>query len=143
MKSLYTTERQKKNDIFHVDGHCDFFKTVFEARYHFCSCQEIRPYLPEQDIEKRTKKREMDELRREYKKQKVYKTQEMGRVSSESNLKQFFCQESCHNKIFHEKYISTDSLFKKIKNRFFLAISNVCRNDIGEYMKRNAEEMIC
>ena len=45
--------------------------------YHFCSCQENRPSLQEQDIERRNKKREMDELRRGSTKEKVYNNQEM------------------------------------------------------------------
>ena len=37
-----------------MDGYCDHCKTVFEAMgcyYHFCSCQEARPSLTDQDIE--------------------------------------------------------------------------------------------
>ena len=44
---------------------------------HLCSCQETRPSLSEQDIERGKKKREMDELRREYIKERVCKIQEM------------------------------------------------------------------
>ena len=69
IQSFYTTGKQKKTDCFLVDGYCDHCKTVFEAMgcyYHFCSCQETRPLLSEQDIERGNKKREMDELRREY-----------------------------------------------------------------------------
>ena len=68
-QSFYTTGKQKKIDCFHVDGYCDHCKTVFEAMgcyYHFCSCQETRPSLSEQDIERGNKKRELDELRREH-----------------------------------------------------------------------------
>ena len=55
-----------------VDGYCDHCKTVSEAMgcyYHFCSCQEARPSLTDQDIE-RGNKREMDDMRREYIKEK-------------------------------------------------------------------------
>ena len=60
-----------------MDGYCDHFKTVIEAMgsyYHFCSCQEARPTLTDQDIELRNKKREMG---REYIKKKGYKVEEM------------------------------------------------------------------
>ena len=41
-------ENRKKTDCFIVDGYCNHCKTVFEAMgcyYHFCSCQEARPFL--------------------------------------------------------------------------------------------------
>ena len=44
---------------------------------YLCSCQETRPSLSEQDIERGNKKPEMDELSREYIKGRVYKNQEM------------------------------------------------------------------
>ena len=69
IESFFTPEKQKKTDCFNVDGYCDHCKTVFEAMgcyYHFCSCQEARPSLLDQDIERSNKKREMDDMRREY-----------------------------------------------------------------------------
>ena len=80
IESFYTTGKQKKIDFFHIDGYCDHCETVFEAMgcyYHFCSCQETCPFMSEQDIERGNKKREMDELRREYIKEKGYNDQEM------------------------------------------------------------------
>ena len=53
---------------------------MFEAMgcyYHFCSCQESRPSLTDQDIERGNKKREMDDMRRDYIKEKGYKNEEM------------------------------------------------------------------
>ena len=79
-QSFYTTGKQKKIDSFHVDGYWDHCNTVFEAMgcyYHFCSCQETRPSLSEQDFERGNKKRQMDELRREYIEERGYKIQEM------------------------------------------------------------------
>ena len=49
--------------------------------YHFCSCQEARPSLTEQDIERGNKRREMDDMRREYIKEKGYKVEECGSVT--------------------------------------------------------------
>ena len=63
-----------------MDGYCDHCKTVFEAMgyyYHFCYRQETRPSLTEQDIEREKKKREVDEMRREYIQEKGYKVEEM------------------------------------------------------------------
>ena len=51
----------EKIDCFNVDGYCNHCKTAFEAMgcyYHFCPCQETRPSLTDEDIEKRNKRRE-------------------------------------------------------------------------------------
>ena len=45
--------------------------------YHFCPCQEVRPFLTEYDIQRGIKKRELDELRRNYIKQKGFTVIEM------------------------------------------------------------------
>ena len=61
-----------------MDGYCDLCKAVFGATeyYHFCSCQEARPSLTHQDIERFNKKREMDDMRREDFKEKEYEIEE-------------------------------------------------------------------
>ena len=79
-ESFYTTGTQKKIDCFKVDGFCAHCNTVFEAMgcfYHYCSCQEVRPALNEQDIERGNKKREMDQMRKEYIKEEGYIVIEM------------------------------------------------------------------
>ena len=66
IQSFCTTGRQKKIDCFSVDGFCSHCNTVFEAMgcfYHFCPCQELRPYLTEEDIQRGSRKRELDELK--------------------------------------------------------------------------------
>ena len=45
--------------------------------YHFCPCQELRPSLTERDINSRSRKRELDELRRSYKQEKEFTVIEM------------------------------------------------------------------
>ena len=77
---FFTTGRQKKRDFFSVDGFCSHCNTVFEAMgcfYHFCLCQELRPSLTEEDIERRSKKRERDALRRHHIPEKSFKVIEM------------------------------------------------------------------
>ena len=168
IQSFYTTGKQKKIDCFHVDGYCDHCKTVFEAMgcyYHFCSCQETCPSLSEQDIERGNKKREMDELRREYIKERGYKIQEMWECEW---WKHFKTDSSIKNHVKtnfpYKRPLSTDSLLEKIKNRSLFGyvqcdlivpdelkptFSNfppifktidVSRNDIGEYLKNYTEE---
>ena len=71
--SFYTTGTQKKIDCFKVDGFCARCKTVFEALgcfYHHCPCQEARPSLTEDDIERGNRKREMEQMRKQYNKEK-------------------------------------------------------------------------
>ena len=60
IESSYTTGTQKKIDCFKVDGFCAHCKTVFEALgcfYHYCPCEETRPSLTVEDIERGNKKR--------------------------------------------------------------------------------------
>ena len=74
IESFFTTSRLKKMDCFSVDGFCSHCNTVFEAMgcfYHFCPCQELRLSLTEEDIQRGSKKRELDALRRHYIQEKV------------------------------------------------------------------------
>ena len=69
IESFFTTGREKKIDCFSVYGFCSHCNTVFEAMvcfYHFCPCQELRPSLTEEDIQRGSKRRELDELIRHY-----------------------------------------------------------------------------
>ena len=80
IESYYTTGTQKKIDCFSVDGYCNYCKTVFEAMgcyFHFCPCQEIRRSLSDDDIKRGTKKIEVDELRKDYIREKGYSIEEM------------------------------------------------------------------
>ena len=80
IESFFTSGKQKKINCFNVDVYCDHCKTVFEAMgcyYHFCSCQEAYPSLTDQKIERGNKRREMDDMRREYIKEKGYKVEEI------------------------------------------------------------------
>ena len=80
IESFFTPSRQKKNDCFSVDGFCSHYNTVFEAMgcfYHFCPCQELRPSLTEKDIQRGSKKRELNALRGHYIQEKGFKFIEM------------------------------------------------------------------
>ena len=80
IESFFTTGRQKKIDCFSVDGFCSLCNTVFEAMgcfYHFCPCQELRPSATEEDIQRGSKKRELDALRRHYLQEKGFNVIEM------------------------------------------------------------------
>ena len=80
IESNVTTGRQKKIDCLSVDGICYHCNTVFEAMgcyYHYCPCQEARPSLTDTDIERGVKKRQQDEMRRDYIQKKGYQIVEM------------------------------------------------------------------
>ena len=67
IESFYSTGRQKRIDRFSVDGFFSHCNTVFEAMgcfHHFCPCQGLRPSLTEDHINRGSKKRELDDLRR-------------------------------------------------------------------------------
>ena len=74
IESNPTTGRQK-SDCFSVDGIFYVCNSVFEAMgcyYHYCSSQEARPSLTDTDIERGVKKRQHDEMRRDYIQQTRY-----------------------------------------------------------------------
>ena len=80
IESFYSTGTQKKIDCFKVYGFCAHCNTVFEAMgcfYHYCPCQEARPSLTEEDIERGNKRRKMDQMRKQYIKEKGYNVVEM------------------------------------------------------------------
>ena len=80
IKSFYTTGRQKKIDCFSVDAFCSHCNTVSGAMgcfYHFYPCQELRPSLTKEDIQRGSKKRELDALRRRYIEEKGFNVIEM------------------------------------------------------------------
>ena len=59
--------------------------------YHFLSCQELRPSLTEGDIQRGSKKREVDELRRHYIQEKSFKVTETWRLyKTPKTVKQYF-----------------------------------------------------
>ena len=84
IESYYTTKTQKKIDCFSLDGYCNHYKTVFEALacyFYFCPSQEARPSLTDDEIKRGTKKREMNELRKDYNREKGYSIEEMWKCS--------------------------------------------------------------
>ena len=168
IESFHTSGNQKKIDCFNVVGYCNHCKTVFEAMgcyYHFCPCQETRPSLSDEDIERGNKRREMDDLRREYIREKGYKIEEMWECEWWQNFK---TNEKVKNHIRsnfpYKRPLSTDSLLEKIRDGSLYGYiqcdlvvpdelkakfsnfppifknTDVGRNDIGEYMQNYAIE---
>ena len=80
IERFFTIGRRKKIDYFRADGFCFHCNNLFEAKgcfYHFCPYQELRPSLIEEDIQRGSKKRELDALRRHYIQEKSLKVIEM------------------------------------------------------------------
>ena len=73
------TGRQKKIDCLSVDGFCSHFNTVFEAMGCFYTSAPVKSCVPltEEDIQRGSKKRELDALRRHYIQEKGFKVIEM------------------------------------------------------------------
>ena len=73
IESNVTSGIQKKIDCFSFDGNCNHCNTIFEARgcyFHYRPCQETRPSLTDNEVKRRLKKREQDQMRKEYIQQK-------------------------------------------------------------------------
>ena len=80
IESNVTTGRQKKIDCLSIEGICNHCNTVFGAMgcyFHYCPFQEARPSLTDNEIMRGIKKREQNQLRKEYIQQKGYKIIEM------------------------------------------------------------------
>ena len=133
--------------------------------YHFCSFQEARPSLTEQDIERGNKKRELDDMRREYNKEKGYKVEEMwecdwwesfktndkikNHVRTHFPYKRPFSPDSLLAKIKEGSlfgYVQSDLVVPgELKSKFanfppIFKNTEVGRNGIGDYMKNYAIE---
>ena len=168
IESNITTGRQKKIGCFSVDGvfyHCNIVFEAMGCYYHYCPCQEARPSLTDSDIDKGMKKRQQDEMRRDYIQQKGYEIVEMWECEWWRLFKTDAPVKKYHREIFPYKrsLIEEQLLQRIIDGRLFGYIqcdievpehlrdyfSNfpptfkntvVSRDDIGNLMKEFAEK---
>ena len=168
IESFYTTGTQKKIDCFKLDGFCAHCNTVFEAMgcfYHYCSCQEARPSLTEVDIERGNKKRELDQMRKQYIKEKGYNVVEMWECEWWNLYKTTTCvKEHLRESFPYKRPLREESLLEQIrsgklfgyvqcdievpeelKKKFanfppIFKNTNVGRHDIGPLMQDYAEK---
>ena len=82
IENVYPTGTQKKIDLdyFNANGFCGHCNTVLEAlgcSGSYSLCQEARPAITEEDIQGGTRRREMDELRKQNFEEKSYAVDEM------------------------------------------------------------------
>ena len=85
--------------------------------FHFCPCQKIRPSLTDDDITRGTKKRELDELRNDYIREKVYTKEEMWECSWWDQFKNNVDVKNHVRTHFpFKRPLSTNSLVQNIRN---------------------------
>ena len=85
IESFYATDRQKNIDCFSVDGFCSHCNAVLEGMVRFdlfCRSQEVRPSFTEDDIQPGSKKRELDESRRNLYEKRAHLSLKCGSVNS-------------------------------------------------------------
>ena len=168
IESFYTRGTQKKIDCFKIDGFCAHCETVFEALgcfYHYYPSQEARLSLTEEDIERGNKKREMDQTRKQYIKEKGYIVVEMWEYEGwnlyttttcvKQHLRESFpykrplTEESLLEQIRSGKlfgYLQCDiEVPEELKEKFsnfppIFKNTNVGRHDIGSLMQEYAEK---
>ena len=90
IESYYTIGKKKKNDCFSAHGFCTHCNTVFEAMgcyFYFRPCQEAKASLSEEETHRGIRKREQDELRRDYLKIKDKRLLKSGSVNGGKVLK--------------------------------------------------------
>ena len=133
--------------------------------FHFCPCQEARRSLTDDDIKRGIKKRELDELRKDYIREKGYSVEEKwecswwdqfkNNVDVKIHVRTHFPFKRLLSVTSLVQYLSNGTMFgylqcdlsvpDELKAKFsdfppnFKNI-NVTRNDIDDYMKTYAEE---
>ena len=133
--------------------------------YHYCPCQEARPSLTEEVIECGNKKKERDQMRKQYNKEKRYNDDEMWECEWWNLYKTTACVKEHLRESFPYKrplrdgrlleqkrsgklfgYVQCDiEVPEELKKNFanfppFFKITNVGRHDIGSLMKEYAEK---
>ena len=120
IESFYTTGTQKKIDCFKVDGFCAHCKSVFEALgcfYYYFPSQEARPSLSEEDIRRGNKKRELDQMRKQYIKEKEYNVVEMWECEWWNLYKTTACvKQHLRESIPYKRPLREESLLEPIRS---------------------------
>ena len=133
--------------------------------YHYCPSQEARPSLIEEDIESGNKKREMDQMRKQYIKEKGYNVVEMWECEWWNLYKTTTCdKENLRESFPYKRPLREETLLEQIKSgKLFGYVqcdievpeelkkkfanfppifknTNVVRHDIGSLMQDYAEK---
>ena len=168
IESNVTAGRQKKIDCFSVDGICNHCNTVIEAMgcyFHYSPCQEASPSLTDNEIMRGIKKREQDQMRKDYIQQKGCKIIEMWECNWwELYRTDVTVKNQLRTNFPYQRPLSEDWLMQEIKSRKLFGYVQcdlkvpehlkayfanfppifkntvVSRNDIGDLMKEYAEK---
>ena len=168
IESFCTTGTQKKIDCFKVDGFCAHCRTVFEAMgcfYHYCPHQEARHSLTEEDTERGNKKKGMDQMRRQYNKEKGHNVLEMWECDWWNLYETTTCvKEHLRESFPYKRPLREESLLEQIRSGILFGYvqcgievpeelkkkfanfppifknTNVGRHDIGSLMKDYTEK---
>ena len=139
IESFYTTGTQKKVDCFKVDGFCAHCSTVFEAMgcfYHYCSCQEARTSLIEEDIERGNKRREMDQMRKQYIKENGYIVVKMWECEWWNLYKTTTCvKEHLREPFPYKRPLREESLLEQIRSGKLFGYVQ-CEIEVPEELKK-------
>ena len=140
IESFYTTGTQKKIDCFEVDGFCAHCNTVFEAMgcfYQYCPCQEARLSLTEEDIERSNKRREIDQMRKQYIKEKGNKVVETWECECWNIYKMTTCVKELLRESFpYKRPLREERLLEQIRSGKLFGYVQ-CDFDVPEEFKKN------
>ena len=124
IESNVTTGIQKKIDCFSVDGICNHCNNVFEAMgccFHYYPCQEACPSLTDNEIMRGIKKREQDQMRKEYIQPKRYKITEMWECNRwELYRPDATIKNQTRANFSYQRRLSEERLMQEIKSRRLL-----------------------
>ena len=140
LESLCTTGTQKMIDFSNSDGLCGHCIIVFEAMgcfCHCCLCQEALRALTEEDVGGRTRRREMDGMRRQYIEEKGYIVVEMW----ECEWWEFYktdvsVKEYLRGSFPYKRPLRQDQLLDKIKSGTIFGHSQ-CDIEVPEHLREN------
>ena len=104
--------------------------------YHYCPCQEARPSLTEEDIERGNKKREMDQMRKQYIKEKGYNVVEMWECEWWNPYKTTTCDKQRLRESFpYKRPLREESLLEQIRSGKLLGYVQ-CDIEVPEVLKK-------
>ena len=84
---------------------------------HYCPCQEARPALSEEDIQRGRKNRELDEMRRQYNEEKGYTVVKMWKCEwLKLNKTDVSVKEHLRKSFLYKRRLRQDQLLDKIKS---------------------------
>ena len=137
---VYILGTQKKIGCFKAVDFCAHYNTVLEALgslYHYYSCQEARHSLTQEKTEGGNKMRELDQMRKQYIKEKGYNVVEMWECEWWNLYKTTTCVKEHLRKSFPYKCpLREERLFAQIKSGKLFGYVQ-CGIEVPEEIKKN------